>query len=178
VSRTDFAGIAAHLNALPAREERYLVAIAGPPASGKSTFSEELAEAVAGAAVVPMDGFHLDNDVLIARGLLAQKGAPQTFDVEGFRELLPRLQVREDVAYPTFDRGADCVVPGGGVLAAEARLALVEGNYLLLDEGDWAGLEWDVSVWLDVPRDVLETRLMARWLGLGLSEADVRIFLS
>ena len=42
------------------------------------------------AALVPMDGYHLDNAVLVERGLLPRKGAPQTFDVDGLARDLER----------------------------------------------------------------------------------------
>jgi fructokinase len=59
----------------PRRQARRVVAIAGPPASGKSTLAAGLVEAIRGAGVhsqlVPMDGFHLDNRILGDRGILA-----------------------------------------------------------------------------------------------------------
>ena len=60
---------------------RRLTAIARPPASGKSTAAEALAAILnrvepRSAAVVPMDGFHYDDRVLIARGLRAKEGRP------------------------------------------------------------------------------------------------------
>ncbi len=76
---------------------RYIVAIAGPPASGKSTLSEAVSgqiNLIRGepiCAVVAMDGFHLDNSVLDARGLRLRKGAPETFDAEGFVRLIRRV---------------------------------------------------------------------------------------
>ena len=39
-----------------------------------------------------MDGFHLDNDILAARGLLQVKGAPETFDLVGFAGLISDLK--------------------------------------------------------------------------------------
>ena len=63
---------------------RTLIAIGGPPASGKSTLAETLQERLneqsMPCGLVPMDGFHLDNEILNARGLLSRKGAPETFD--------------------------------------------------------------------------------------------------
>ena len=44
------------------------------------------------AALMPMDGYHFDNAILIERGLLARKGAPQTFDVDGLARDLARLR--------------------------------------------------------------------------------------
>ncbi len=61
-----------------AQSGRFIAAIAGPPGAGKSTLSEALAGAIAeaggSAAVLPMDGFHMDNAVLVEKGLLARKG--------------------------------------------------------------------------------------------------------
>ena len=65
------------------------------------------------AEVVPMDGFHLDNALLDARGLRAKKGAPETFDVAGFIALIHRLKTEADVVYPLFDRARDLSVAGG-----------------------------------------------------------------
>lgn len=49
-------------------------------------------------------------------------------------------------------------------------ILLFEGNYLLFNEDGWADLsiEWDASIWLDVPQDVLEARLVQRWLDQGM----------
>ena len=152
---------------------RLLVAIAGPPGAGKSTLAEGLAGQIAGAAVVPMDGFHLDNGILEARSLLARKGAPETFDVAGFGALVARLQAEDEVVIPVFDRARDLAVAGARVIGPEARVLLVEGNYLLLNEAPWRGLArfWDVTIAIEVPLAVLEARLTQRWRDHGLSEA-------
>ncbi|MEW9920122.1 phosphoribulokinase [Marimonas sp. MJW-29] len=156
--------------------ERIVVAIAGPPGAGKSTVSEALARALDGAAVLPMDGFHLDNDTLRDMGLLHRKGAPQTFDTKGLHALLQRIRQGGDVPVPTFDRAADAVVPDGAVIPAAARIVLVEGNYLLLDAPGWRDLHpfWDLTVAIEVPRAELEKRLIQRWLDHGLSPEDAR----
>lgn len=159
--------------------DRILVAIAGPPGSGKSTLAEALHEAlVAGgqaAAIVGMDGFHFDNRILEARGLRPRKGAPETFDAAGFAHLLRRLKAREtDVAIPVFDRDIEIARAGAAVVGAEARILLVEGNYLLLDEEPWSGLAplFDMSIYLDVPAEELERRLVKRWLDHGLAQDE------
>jgi len=151
---------------------RFFVALAGAPGSGKSTLAADLAEKLgSGAAILPMDGFHLGNDVLRARGLFERKGAPETFDVAGFAALLARVRAGGAVPVPTFDRAADRVVPGGDAVPAAARIIVAEGNYLLLDRPDWRALHgfWDYSVLIDVPEPVLEERLIGRWLAHGMS---------
>ncbi|EPX81158.1 AAA family ATPase [Litoreibacter arenae] len=166
--------ILALISDLPKTQGRRLIAVAGPPASGKSTLAEQLAETLPDAAVVPMDGFHLDNDTLAERGLLARKGAPQTFDAQGFVALVRKLREPVAVSYPTFDRSRDCVVPDGGSVAPDCKTVIVEGNYLLLDAVPWDQLRdlWDVSFFLDVPLTALRERLLQRWRDHGYSEAD------
>ncbi len=154
---------------------RRIVAIVGAPGSGKSTLAARLAAGLADAALVPMDGFHLDNRLLEAEGLRGCKGAPQTFDAAGFVALVQRLKAGGEVVHPVFDRGLDLSIAGAGRVEAATRLVLVEGNYLLLDRAPWrklAGL-WDLSVMLDVPMEELRRRLTARWQGLGRSPAEV-----
>jgi fructokinase len=169
--------LVARIRATPSRGRRRLVAIAGAPASGKSTLAASLTEALraAGEAVenVPMDGFHLDNRLLDGMGLRARKGAPETFDAEGFRVLVERLKAEERVYFPLFDRGQDQAIAGAGVVPASCRLVVIEGNYLLFDEAPWAALAslWDLSIWIDTPEALVRARCIRRWLDHGHSEA-------
>ena len=161
-----------NIQALATGPERILIAIAGAPGSGKSTLAEDLAARLGPtAAVMPMDGFHLDNDALHAKKLFHRKGAQETFDAEGFVALVKRLRVAPTVSYPTFDRGADQTVPGGGQIDTATRLVLVEGNYLLLNTPPWNALSdlFDLTVRLVVDHDTLAARLIARWIDHGLS---------
>lgn len=162
---------------------RFVVAIAGPPAAGKSTLAEALLPLFpdGSAAIVPMDGFHLDNAILTARGLMARKGAPETFDVGGLAATLRRIRAGdEDVAVPLFDRQADLARAGAAVVTRDTRFVLVDGNYLLSDEAPWESLAplFDFTVFLDVAQPVLEHRLVERWLRHGHSpdEAAERAF--
>jgi fructokinase len=166
--------LTARIRALP-RDRRRLIAIAGAPASGKSTLAAALVAALteAGecAAAAPMDGFHLDNRLLDAMGLRARKGAPETFDAQGFIALVRRLTVEEEVYYPLFDRAQDQAIAGAGVVRPECAFVVIEGNYLLFDAAPWrelAGL-WDLSIWIDTPESVVRARCVERWLRYGLS---------
>ncbi len=156
---------------------RMIVAVAGAPGSGKSTFAAELARRLGArgkrSVVVPMDGFHLDNALLEARSLLARKGAPDTFDAQGFIRLIRAIKAQEDVVAPSFDRMRDLSVAGAIAVPAQAPFVIVEGNYLMFDQAPWADLAglWDVSVRLDVPLPELRARLIQRWLSQNLSRA-------
>ena len=153
-------------------KDRFLVAIAGPPASGKSTLSEALCKYLNGvvglrSVVVAMDGFHLDNDRLDDLKLRHRKGAPETFDFEGFAHLVRRIGTSDQTIYhPIFDRTLDKAIAGKGVIHPEDNLILVEGNYLLLDDQPWSNLAslFDYRIFIDSPVDVLRSRLIQRWL--------------
>ncbi len=170
----DAGQLAARIRSLP-RRNRTLIAIAGPPGSGKTTLAARLAREL-GAAVVPMDGFHLDNRVLEARGLRTRKGAPESFDVDGFTRLVGALKAGGEVIHPRFERDRDLAIAGAGVVARGCERVILEGNYLLFDAPRWRRLAamWDISVWLDVAPDRLRARLLTRWRDQGLSEAEAQ----
>lgn len=169
----DVATLSARITAMPGRR---LIALAGPPGAGKSTLAEALVAALPGAVLVAMDGFHLDNALLAARGLLRRKGAPETFDAAGFVHAMRRLKAGEEVALPGFDRARDLSIAGVQVVPPEAQVIVVEGNYLLLDAPPWDGLAplWDLSVFLSVPMPELERRLVARWQGFGVTQEQAQ----
>jgi pantothenate kinase len=162
---------------------RLMVAIAGPPGAGKSTFAHVLVEALnAGAtesaAVIAMDGFHYDDGVLEACGLRDRKGSPATFDVGGFRHMLLRLRACDEaeVAVPVFDRRLEISRAAAHIIAAKVRVLVIEGNYVLLDREPWRQLAplFDLTVMLRASRGLLENRLIERWLALGFGEAEAR----
>lgn len=156
---------------------RTLIAVAGAPGSGKSTLAEYLAGRLGSSAqVLPMDGFHLENEELEQKGLLHRKGAPETFDAVGFLDLVRSLHRDAEVSYPTFDRTADRTVPNGGAISKDTKIVLIEGNYLLLEASPWSelGALFDMTIQLSVDRDVLEKRLVKRWLDQGMPLAAAR----
>ena len=59
------------------------------------------------AVVVGMDGFHLANETLERLGLRNVKGAPETFDADGFVALLERIRspiASRPIHAPVYDR--------------------------------------------------------------------------
>ncbi len=156
---------------------RYLVALAGAPGSGKSTLADtlcnDLNDADVSATVMPLDGYHLDNAVIEPLGLLTRKGAPETFDIDGFFQDLRRIRNADRaVAVPVFDRALDLARAGGRMVETNETVVVVEGNYLLLDAPGWADLHplFDLTIMLDVPEPVLLERLTKRWLDQGLEK--------
>ena len=181
--------LADHILTLSAKSpagKRTLIGLAGAPGSGKSTLASSLIGLLNGklaskgesAVIVPMDGFHLDNKVLDVHGSRAVKGSPPTFDVAGFVSLLSRISINSEQAVyiPVFDRTADLTRNAAQELTAHHSIAVVEGNYLLLDRPVWCEIKalLDCSVMLDVPISMLKTRLIQRWLDHGHTLAEAR----
>ena len=159
---------------------RFITALAGAPGSGKSTLAHDVVAALgAGARVVPMDGFHLDDAVLNARGLRQRKGAPETFDAMGFIHTVHRLRAGEEVAIPVFDRSMELSRAAADVVTDADRFLVVEGNWLLLDEAPWNALAplFDLTVMLDVPEAELDRRLLARWAHYGKTPDAARAWI-
>lgn len=154
---------------------RRLLGIVGPPGSGKSTLAVQVAEAVRGAVVVPMDGFHLPQDELRRRGRRDRMGAIDTFDVGGYRAVLRRLGDDDGrVVAPGFDRTIEEPVPGAIRVPARCRLVVTEGNYLLDAESPWPAIRHLLDeVWfIDVDERIRVDRLLTRHLEFGKTPAE------
>ncbi|MFE4872253.1 nucleoside/nucleotide kinase family protein [Streptomyces sp. NPDC056682] len=138
----DLARLVSRARSLVVPGRRRVLGIAGPPGAGKSTLAAELVRRLDGQAVlVPMDGFHLANAELRRLGRTERKGAPDTFDADGYVALLARLRSPKPdaVVYaPEFDRSLEEALAGSVPVAPDVPLVVTEGNYLLHDEGAWA----------------------------------------
>ncbi|MDX3238740.1 nucleoside/nucleotide kinase family protein [Streptomyces sp. ME03-5709C] len=166
---------------------RVLLGLAGAPAAGKSTLARSLVAGVDArlgpgtAAYVPMDGFHLSNAQLDRLGLRGRKGAPETFDVDGYLHLLRRLRSPGGrVVYaPDFDRALDEPVAAGIAVAPGARLVVTEGNYLADDAPGWREVRdlLDELWFVEATPAVRERRLLTRHVTGGRTEAEARAFI-
>lgn len=165
--------------ALGARGPRQLLGIVGAPGAGKSTLAQWLVDALGdGAALVPMDGFHLANEVLVTLGRQGRKGAPDTFDADGYVAMLKRLRsLDEDVIYaPRFDREIEESIGSAIAVPRSVRLVVTEGNYLLLHSEPWVRIRalLDEAWFLLSADDIRHERLVARHMAFGKSEEDAR----
>ena len=158
---------------------RRILGITGPPGAGKSTLADAIVEAMGDdARLVGMDGFHLAQRELARLGRQDRKGAPDTFDAAGYVALLRRLSENtEAVVYaPWFDRSIEepiaCTVP----IEREVPLVITEGNYLLVDDGDWAQIRPLLGTCWYVDLDELTRidRLVTRHQSFGRTPEQAR----
>ena len=131
------------VNSLEGRQEPIWICVAGGPGSGKSTLTEAVVRCCkemykVPSVVLPMDGFHYSKAELCrldppnAASFLPRRGAPHTFDAEGFYNALKQAKYTGAAQLPTYSRELSDPVPGGAVLEPSHRIIFVEGNYLLL----------------------------------------------
>lgn len=136
-----------------------------------------------------MDGFHLTRAELDAMPdpahAHARRGAPFTFNAGRFESLVRQLRAplspdAPPVLAPTFDHAVKDPVEGDLAVPASARVVIIEGLYLCLDEDVWrdARALFDEMWFVDVDADVARRRLRERHLRAGivstLDEGDQR----
>lgn len=157
-----------------------VLGLTGAPGAGKTTLVEALVEAlrdpVSGlgpgeVAHLPMDGFHLADRQLARLGLSARKGAPETFDVDGYLGVLRRIRSGSGrpVYAPAFERDLEQPLAAAVVVEPSVRLVVTEGNYLLLPDPVWRAVRAEMAqVWF-VELDEAERlrRLVARHVEFG-----------
>ncbi|GAA1163549.1 nucleoside/nucleotide kinase family protein [Kribbella jejuensis] len=182
IPRYDGAAALSRAVAVLQRARRSILGIAGSPGAGKSTYAEQLVRDLTAmgypAALVPMDGFHLAQTALAELGLVPVKGAPETFDVDGYAALLRRLRnpSGRTIWAPRFDRDLEEPIAAGLAVPDETRLVVTEGNYLLLDQGPWATIRTllDECWFLELDPAVRRQRLTARHVRHGRTEDEAR----
>lgn len=174
---------------------RIIIGIAGVPGGGKSTTATGVRDRLNStvgrqlAVLVPMDGFHYYRAQLDAMPdpalAHARRGAPFTFDAAAFVAAVQRLRTPPaapssgspaaagDVRLPSFDHGAGDPAEDDIVVNDAHGIVLVEGNYVLLDEGPWGQLKalFDESWMLEVDVDTAMANVLRRQVGNGAEPA-------
>ena len=159
---------------------RFIVGIAGGPGSGKSTFADRLKELINSKAksylaqIFPMDGFHRKNIELERSGLISAKGAPETFDVEGYLLILNRIKLGEDLKAPVYSREDHDVIDNALPIEPHHKIIITEGNYLFSDMEGWRKIKdiINLKIYIEVGRGWCEKRLLARHMRGGKTEAE------
>lgn len=169
------------------QQQRVVVALAGPPGSGKSTIAEDIVQRLnlsaskRYAAVLPMDGFHLPLKTLDAlsnrEDTYARRGAAWTFNAQAVIKLVKRLQMSKHdksmvILAPTFDHATKDPVEDSITITPETSLLILEGNWLLFDETPWRDISALVEdTWfVDVEPDLAFQRVAKRHLRSGIED--------
>ena len=173
------AALAERIRAMATRSRRTVIGITGAPGAGKSTVAEALVRELGPAAVlVPMDGFHLSNQVLESLGRRERKGAPDTFDAAGYIALLRRLREPDaDIVYaPTFRRDIEESIGSSIPVPPQTPIVITEGNYLLLDAHPWQQVRGllDAVWYLQLDDKVRVQRLVARHMDFNKTAEEAR----
>lgn len=161
------------------KDKRILLGITGVPGAGKSTLAELLMQNIntalneERAIVIPMDGYHYHNDILIEKGLLPLKGIPQTFDAQRFVNLIQEIasEKMEKLYCPSYDRALHNPVEDSIVIENRHKIVIVEGNYLLFDTDPWKKLAdlFTESWFIETPLTTTQERLIERHMRTGRS---------
>ncbi len=179
---------------LAVRPRRFLIAMAGPPGSGKSVLAEQLHWLIdkgflhvdAHSIALPMDGFHFSNTYLESHSrvlpdgkeilLSTVKGQPDTIDTQSLRQHIQNLIARpESMPWPGYSRYSHDVLPGKFHIERLSNIVIVEGNYLLVDRGPFVGIPalFDLRIYVDAPGPTIISNLVERHIrgGKTLEEA-------
>jgi pantothenate kinase len=161
-----------------ALDTRIIIGLVGKPGAGKSTLSSYLLKKLPKetTALVPMDGYHLSNTQLALLGRGDRKGAPDTFDSEGYADLLQRIKTNhtQEIYFPMFHREIEESIAAEGVIHPHTSLVITEGNYLLLGEAGWSRVAPTLTEcwYVDVDNDMRMARLVSRHIKFGKSAED------
>ena len=169
---------------------RLLVAVAGPPGSGKSSLATILVATINAracgetAVLVGLDGYHYPNDYLESHfierdgrciALRQIKGAPESFDAEAAYDCLSAARSGGQVSFPIYSRRLHEPLAAAGTILASHQIVVMEGNYLLLDEPRWQRFRtiFDVRLFICAGLETLLEGLRERQLRGGKSPEAV-----
>lgn len=158
---------------LQGSKPRTMIGIVGKPGAGKSTVVTEIQKqfSTEEVAIIPMDGYHLSNEELIKLGRRERKGAPDTFDVEGFISLITRVknEIDKEHTFPIFHREIEASKADEGIVLRNTKVIVIEGNYLFSEEHNWSEVFplLDQSWFIKIDDEIRMQRLITRHIKYG-----------
>ena len=157
----------------------YVIGLAGSVAVGKSTIARIL-QALLGrwpdhprVDLVTTDGFLFPNATLEARGLMARKGFPESYDVRRLMRFLAELKAGEpEVHAPRYSHLTYDILPGEEIILRSPDIVIVEGVNVLQTPARRGRAEatvvvsdfFDFSIYVDANEDDLERWYVDRLL--------------
>jgi type I pantothenate kinase len=155
----------------------YVIGVAGGVASGKSTTARILQALLSRwpdhprVELITTDGFLYPNEELQARGLLANKGFPASYDQRRLVRFLADLKSgREEVTAPVYSHETYDVVPGEVVRLQRPDILIIEGLNILQAGGSSPHLFvsdlLDFSLYVDAGEADIERWYIDRFLSL------------
>jgi type I pantothenate kinase len=157
----------------------YVIGIAGSVAAGKSTIARML-QALLGrwpdhprVDLVTTDGFLLSNAELEARGLMARKGFPESYDVRGLMNFLVELKSgAPKVHAPRYSHLTYDIVEGDEIIVTSPDIVILEGVNVLQTPARRGRVEasvvvsdfFDFSIYVDATEEDLERWYVDRLL--------------
>ena len=149
----------------PAAKVPYVIGIAGSVAVGKSTTARILQALLARwprhptVDLITTDGFLYPNRVLEARGAMARKGFPESYDLRRLVQFMADVKAgKPEVAAPVYSHTAYDIVPGQVQVVHHPDIVIVEGlNVLQTGDGQSGGRQqrlfvsdfFDFSLYVD-----------------------------
>jgi type I pantothenate kinase len=160
----------------------YVIGLAGSVAVGKSTTARIL-QALLGrwpdtprVDLVTTDGFLHPNAVLEARGLMARKGFPESYDVRALVEFLAAIKSgAPEVHAPVYSHLVYDIVPDEEIIIRAPDIVIVEGLNVLQvprgprvpdDDGPFVSDFFDFAIYVDSDERAVKQWYVERFLAL------------
>ncbi len=165
----------------PAAKVPYVIGIAGSVAVGKSTTARILQALLArwpthpSVDLITTDGFLYPNRMLEARGLMARKGFPESYDRRALVRFMADVKAGQPaVPAPIYSHLTYDIVSHVKHVVRQPDILIVEGLNVLQTEGDRRGASsrlfvsdfFDLSLYVDAADEDVERWYVERFLTL------------
>jgi putative kinase len=164
--------------------QRKIIAVAGPPGSGKTAFATLLMAVINAivnvncAVMIGLDGWHyfntyLDNHFIWQNGkkisLRKIKGSPETYDLNAAHACLQEIIRGNRVSVPVYSRQFHDPIPNSRTIEPFQKIVILEGNYWLLNKPSWNMFQsmFDLKIFLKAASETLVQGLRERHLRGG-----------